>query len=164
MKKKLLAFYVKLGLAVGVPVLGVAAAVAISNNNSEVEYREIDILSDDEEEIGETLKEMEGKLANEENTNKDVIANKTNVNEENVDKSSPYKVLENETNGEGMADVLIESSTEEESEKVTEKVTEEVKYSYDLLGRVVKAEYKDYTLEYVYDKNGNILDINKVLK
>ena len=39
---------------------------------------------------------------------------------------------------------------------------QKVEYSYDALGRLIKAEYENgSTIEYQYDKNGNIINMNK---
>lgn len=44
----------------------------------------------------------------------------------------------------------------------TQTATESVQYQYDALGRVTRADYKDGTyIEFVYDKNGNIIDMIK---
>lgn len=39
---------------------------------------------------------------------------------------------------------------------------QKVEYSYDSLGRIIKAKYENgATIEYQYDKNGNIINMNK---
>lgn len=118
MKKNLIAFYVKLGLAVGIPVLGVAAAIAISNNNAEVEYREVDILeADDKDSV-----DLQGDLRNsQESGMKD-----SNVNSNSLESASGETTVafleetrsqtENKTNSDGNSGNNAENGKETESE------------------------------------------------
>lgn len=114
MKKALIAYYVQLALAMGIPLTGITAFVTMFGENIE-----------------------------------DYIVETTSYQDESEESGSE------ETTSASSAD---DTETSEAFESYN------VKYTYDLLGRLIQVEYEPYIIEYVYDSNGNILEVNKTLK
>ncbi len=175
MKKSLIAFYAKIAIAVGMPVLCVAGAVALFSNDEPVNQEEVHII-----ESVQSLPEESDGFEN-------IVTSQADFSETAVSQSTGATVAtqtaqaepatEAPTKPEPTEPIPTEPVTEAPTKPMpTEPVTEvptkpepttgsfEVKYTYDLLGRVIKAEYENYILEYIYDSNGNIVKINKVQK
>lgn len=189
MKKNLIAFYVKLGLCIGIPIFGAVAAIAISNNNAEVEYREVDIIEDDDKDSidlqGDLWNSQESgvKDSNVNNNNLESASGKTTVafseetrpqieNNTNSDgkETEPNDSSDNEPDNDSEAEPEIPTKPEEptspelptDSEKTDD--LRNAQYTYDALGRVIRVEYDTYIIEYEYDKNGNILSVKTIEK
>ncbi len=188
MKKFLLPFWLKVAMAVGIPALGVAAAVALFSDEKTVNQDEVHII--------ESIQEQTTQLGDyEHNATSQAALEQTSVSQPSgttavTQTAQAETVSEVPTNTTPTGAIPTEPAPTEPTSEIptnpapTEPVTEiptkpvpqepttgatlsgsfEVKYTYDLLGRVMKAEYERYVLEYVYDGNGNILKINKILK